>query len=43
MATEKGVRRYIQQLERLGILSLPVVTSPITDEERFNRELGEQL
>ena len=43
LATEKGVRKYIEQLERLGILSLPVLTPLRTDEERFIQELGEQI
>lgn len=42
LAVEKGVRNYIQQLERLGILSLPIAAPPIADDERFNQELGEE-
>ena len=43
LATEKGVRRYIEQLERLGIVSLPAVAPQTVDEERFNQELGDAL
>ena len=41
LATEKGVRRYIEQLERLGIIALPSVTLQTEDENSFNQELGE--
>ena len=42
LATEKGVRKYIEQLERLGIIALPSVTFHTEDEHRFNQELGER-
>ncbi len=43
LATEKGVRRYIEQLRRLGIIALPSVTLQVEDEQSFNQELGESL
>ena len=43
LATEKGVRRYIEQLERLGIIALPSVTLQVEDDHSFNEELGESL
>ena len=40
LATEKGVRKYLERAQRMGIISLPTVSAQVSDEERFNRELG---
>ena len=43
LATEKGVRRYLEQAQRIGIISLPAITPKTADEERFNQELGDLI
>ena len=43
MATEKGVRRYLDQLRRLGIISIAPVTTEAANEGLFNQELGELI
>ena len=41
LATDKGVTRYLDRAQRIGLIVPPTVTPPATDQELFDRELDD--
>lgn len=41
LATNKGVARYLDRAQRVGLIVLPTVTPPATDQDLFNQQLGD--